>query len=340
MGIERLRGAWQAVLAGVSATVSSVACNVVDDEPGNTSGDGTGGLSGAEVCAEEFAALLQVGCPPGSLPWQEFDGGNSTFVLLDDPAAWAGLGVGLVVHFGAGTGADWAGYYVTQNATCSTACVIPNCQDGQNGCFASFSSGELCSHYCVNEEIDQQACNDLQQTCLASEGDPSADGTAGEGGGLDETGGGETTGGVMDEPYEPYDCGRWHPEAVRQAVPGGAFQVPQVLVDQLVLGNADALAECDGVRLRQTSDGRWVISKMRDGGLLRALGLRVGDELMALDDIELDSLDALVELMGRFVDEDGNPRRFSPNHPGFSLRVRRGGRDFQREVRIVPSTMR
>ena len=113
----------------VSLTASApwaIACNLIDDEPGTVSGDDTGGLSGAEACAKEFEAMLELGCPPGSYPWQDFDGGTSTIVQLDDPGARVGLGVGLVVHFGGGVGADWVGYHVTQNATCSTACLLPS----------------------------------------------------------------------------------------------------------------------------------------------------------------------------------------------------------------------
>lgn len=311
----------------------ATACNLIDDEPGTVSGDETGGISGAETCAKEFEAMLELGCPPGSYPWQDFDGGTSTIVQLDDPGARVGLGVGLVVHFGGGVGADWVGYHVTQNATCSTACLVPSCPDGQFGCLTHFASGETCGLSCSSEEIDQQACNELELACL--EYDASAEGTAGDDGGLDETGGGETGEGVADEPY---DCSAWHPESIQQPLEGDVFHIPQTLVDQLILDNAETLAECDGVRLRLNGHGHWMISKMRSTGLLGALGLRAGDELDSLDDVELDSLDALVEILGRFVDEEGNPRRFAPSHPGFTLRVRRGERDLQRVLRVVSAT--
>jgi hypothetical protein len=116
------------------------------------------------------------------------------------------------------------------------------------------------------------------------------------------------------------------------------FHVPQALVDQLVLGNAEALAACDGVRLRQGSDGSWVISKMRRRGLLGALGLQVGDEIRALDGKKLDSNDAIVGVLTTsFLNEDGNPRQFSRSHPGFSLEVRRGERRFEVGLKVVPS---
>jgi hypothetical protein len=310
----------------------TTACNLVDDEPAVAEG-GTDGPSDEQVCAEEFAALLEAGCPPGSLPQQHYDGGTSTVVLADDPGARVGLGVGLVVSFGGGAGADWVGSQVTQNSLCTTGCFAPSCGDGQYGCFAHWMSGALCSHYCSDEAIDQQACDELQQTCLGT--DPGAGGTTGDDGGLDETGDEATGGGALDEPY---DCGRWHPEAVVRPLPDGAFHVPQALVDLLVASLGDVLAECDGVRLRQGGDGGWVISRMRSAGLLGALGLRVGDELQAFDGVALDSLDALVGVLGGFVAEDGSARPIAPSHPGFSLRVRRGGQTLVRRLRVVPST--
>jgi hypothetical protein len=314
------------------------ACNIVDDEPTLDDSGGTGGPTDNDVCIAQLETLKEVGCPPGYELHAVFDGSDTTVVLVDDPAAAIGLGVGLVVHFGGKAGADWVGYEVSQGPTCSVGCFAPSCGEGQYGCYAidPVTNG-LCTYYCQDDVIEQQACDELAESCL---GDPGM----GDGGGLDETGGGEggtdenggeTTGGVMDEPF---DCSRWHPEVVAQPEAGGPFRVPQTLVDQLVLESGDSLVECDGLRLRPSSAGHWTISKMRHAGLLGALGLRVGDELRQVDDVELDSLDALASVLGRFIDDDGNPRQFEPSHPAFSLRVRREREDFVRRLRVVPAT--
>jgi hypothetical protein len=320
----------------------AVACNVVDDDSMLDDSGGTGGPSDNQVCIEWIDHMFDEECPPGYAPHAEFDGGTSTVVIVDDPGVGVGLGVGLVVQFGGAAGADWVGYQVKQNSKCKVGCRAPTCPDGQTGCFAvDTASGGLCAYYCNNEEIDQQECDAFAQSCEDTE----PGGTGGEDGGLDETGGGdgldetgdgETTGGVgvMEEAH---GCGQWHPETIARPVKGGAFRVPQAIVDQLVLGNADALAECDGVRLRKGSNGRWVISQMHRRGLLGALGLRVGDELWALDGVDLDSIDASVGVLtASFLTEDGNPRQFSPSHPGFSLEVRRGERRFELGLKVVP----
>lgn len=310
------------------------ACNLVDDdEPADVGSGGTDGSADEQACLEAANTLLAMGCPPGLGPQVFYDGGGSSVVSIDDPGARVGLGVGLVVHFGGGAGADWVGYGVTQNSHCTYGCFAPSCSDGQDGCFAHWSSGGLCAHRCSNATIEQQACDEVQQACLDAEADTG--GPAGEEGGLDETGGGGTTDGVTGESY---DCSRWDPEAIEAPEPGGAFHVPQALIDELVIGSGDALAECDGVRLRQGSGGRWVISKMRTRGLFGALGLRVGDELHAFEGVELDSLDAIVGVLTTsFLTEGGGPRQLSPSHPAFSLEVHRGEGRVEIGLKVVPS---
>lgn len=51
-------------------------------------------------------------------------------------------------------------------------------------------------------------------------------------------------------------------------------------------------------------------------------------------DIELDSFDALVRVLGRFVTEDGQPRRLGIGHPDLVLRLRRGQQDLVRRLRV------
>ncbi len=316
-----------------AATQWMTACNLIDDEPGPRPGEDTGGSADDDQkCLDAAQALDELHCASGYTPQLHYDGGGSTIIEIDDPALAVGLSVGLLVGFGAGTKADWVGYKVTQNTVCTFGCFI-GCQSGQDGCVGD---PELNGCLWCADSIEQQECSDFVASCEPAE--PDDDGgldETGGGEGLDETGGEETSGGVMGEAD---GCGQWHPEAVRRSVPGGAFHVPQALVDQLVLGNAEVLAECDGVRLRQGSDGRWVISKMRRRGLLGALGLQVGDEIRALDGKELDSIDASVGvLMASFLAEDGNPRQFSTGHPGFSLEVRRGERRFEVGLKVVPT---
>jgi hypothetical protein len=186
-------------------------------------------------------------------------------------------------------------------------------------------TGGLCSFSC-SDAVDQPACDAASQVCA---GDGVGTGSSGDG--LDETGDGAMG--------ETYDCSQWSPGLIGQPVAGGPFAVPQALVDALVLGSAEPLAECDGVRLRQGSSGGWVIARMGSGGLLGALGLRVGDELEAFDGVALDSLDALLGILGRFVDEDGSPRQFLPSDPTVALRVRRGEQELVRGLRVVPSAI-
>ena len=80
--------------------------------------------------------------------------------------------------------------------------------------------------------------------------------------------------------------------------------------------------------------------------IIEELDLRNKSEADVADDaplfgggLGLDSLDALVRVLERFVVEGGRPRRFAPTHPGFSLGVRRGKRDFARRLWVVPSTI-
>ena len=305
----------------------ATACNVVevDDEPRPEPGQDTGDpADDHQECLDAVQVLPELDCRPGYTPQLHYVDGGSTAIDVDDPAVAAGLSVGLLFGFGAGAKADWVGYDITQNSVCVVGCFI-GCQPGQTGCVGDPDVTVGCL-WC-GDGIEQQACTEFVSACQP--GDPEDDG------GLDETGGGETTGGVMEAPY---DCGQWHPEAIRQPVAGGAFHIPQAIVDELVLGVAEPLAECDGLRLRQASDGHWGISRMNNPGLLGALGLRVGDELRMLDDIELDSLGALASVLARFIAEDGTPRQLGVGHPGFTLRVRRGERDFVRQLRVVPSS--
>lgn len=310
-----------------TSLLGSIACNIIDDEPG--SGGDTDGSTDEQACVDQFSLLLMEGCPPGYSAQLVYDGGGSTVVNMDDPGVGVGLGIGLLVDFGATAGADWVGYKVWQNSRCTMGCFGPVCPEEQFGCYASFpGDAGLCAHYCT-DALDQQACNDLAMTCLGSGGDDGLDETGtSDDGGLDETG--EASGG---EELQAYDCSQWQPHTV-QPVGEATFLVPQPLIDELILRAGDPLVECDGVRLRPSAAGFWSISKMRETGLLGALGLRVGDELRALGGVELDSLDSLMRVLGRFLQDDGAPRRFPAHHPGFVLHARRGARDVVLDLRI------
>jgi hypothetical protein len=110
MVIERRRMACMWAVAGWTG-----ACTLVEDQPGIGDSAGTGSADvDDQACVDSFAALLAVGCPPGFAPELEYDGGASTVVLVDDPEAGVGLGVGLLVEFGGQAGADWVGYHVMQ----------------------------------------------------------------------------------------------------------------------------------------------------------------------------------------------------------------------------------
>lgn len=303
-----------ALLLGATATAPS--CKIIDDDQ-PTIGDTDG--NDAQACIDGFEELLREGCPPGSYPQVHYDGGSSTVVQLDDPQVAASLGLGLLVDFGVGAGADWVGYGVTQNGDCTLGCFVGGCALGQYGCYATNADGELCAYWC-DDVRDPEACAELAGVCLAG-------GTETGDGGLDDTG----TGG---SPVQ-YDCTDWHPERV-QSLEGDRYLVPQSLLEMLVHDEADPLIECDRVRLWQGSEGYWQISQMDDGGMLGRLGLRVGDELRTLDDVSLGSLDGWLVAMGELVSDDGSLRELPTSHPGFSLGVRRPHADVVIRFRVVP----
>lgn len=320
-----------------ASVLYTTACNLVDDDqPKPDPGEGdTDGFSDNEVCVQALDTVAELECPAGFAPQVHFDGGTSNVILIDDPTAQVGLNLGLFVDFGAGAGADWVATQVTQNSVCTYGC-FSSCPAGESGCFMNPASGGSCTM--CGPDIDEQYCVDFVLACQGI--DPggtggSDDGGLDESGGADETGGADTTGGVM----AGYDCSTWDPSIVYQLEPAGAYHLPQALVDQLVIGTADALAECDGVRFRETSTGHWAISAMGQSGLLGALGLQIGDELQAFDGVALTSLDAIAGiLVTNFLTENGTPRQFTAAHPGFSLRVRRDERRFVLGLRVDPAS--
>lgn len=304
-----------ALLLGV-ATASS--CKIIDDDQ-PTASDTEG--HDAEACIDGFAELLSQGCPPGSYPQVHYDGGSSTVVQLDDPQVAASLGVGLLIDFGAGTGADWVGYRVTQNGDCTIGCFVAGCALGQYGCYATNADGELCSYWC-DDVKDPEACTALAAVCLG-------DGTETGDGGLDDTGTSDDGSGSEDtgDSLVRYDCADWHPEAV-QPLGNDRFLVPRSLLEVLVRDHADPLIECDGVRLRQGPEGYWQISTMAAHGVLGRLGLQGGDELRSLDAVSLGSLDGVLAAMDALASDDRS----------FVLAIRRRHADLGVRFRVIADT--
>lgn len=329
----------------LSLSVSCLlACNLIDDEPSSSDDGGNGetgdpGPTDNEVCLAALDALPDLECAPGFSPQLFFDGGASNIVLVDDPAIQVGANVGLLVNFGVGAGADWLATDATQNTACTFGCFA-GCAPGgsQDGCFSNPASGGSCM-YCA-DEIEEGACTDFVLACQGIDPDP-GDGGGDPDGGVDETGGAdESSGGGADTTSGAmaYGCEDWDPSSIYQPTAGGPFRIPQALVDQLVLGTADALADCDGVLFREANDGHWAISSMSGTGMLGALGLQVGDRLLSFNGVQLDSLDAIAStLVTDFLTKDGSPRQFSAADPGFSLRVRRGQKRFVVGLDIEPA---
>lgn len=277
-------------------------CKVLDDdEPPTTSGTGGDAVAEIGACAEILELVLEDGCPPSSYPQVHYDGGSSTVLRLDDPSVAAELELGMLIQFGVRSGADWVGYNIIQNGDCTAGCFVPGCATGNYGCYATYADGNLCSFWCDSIE-DADACTDLSATCLGVDSD----------GGLDDTGGG----------VAPYDCDDWRPESVQSS--GGIHVVPRSLVDTLAREDAEALIECDGLRLRQGPEGYWSISKMADSGILGRLGLQLGDELRSFDGVSLDSFDGAIKAMDDIVGDDGP----------FLLRVRRRHADVDVRFRV------
>lgn len=326
----------------LTAAMSASACSLVDDEPPDQHVSTTGGGEEADTedpsdnlaCINFYNATTAEGCPPGYTPQIHYDGGQTNVILADDPAAVVGANVGVLVNFGAGVGADWVAASFLQNSVCTAGCFAPQCDDGKDGCFATPASGGTC-HLCA-DTIAGQDCVDLVLACGGIEPDPGDTDGTGDSGGADETGGADTSGGAM---AGGYDCTTWNPDAIYQKTKGSPYVVPQLIVDQLVYGTAGALAECDGVLFRETSTGHFAISAMSGTGLLGGLGLQIGDEIQALDGVELDSLDAIAGvLIGEFFSPTGAPRQFSTDDPAMSFRVRRGKSQFLLTLQIEPAS--
>lgn len=278
-----------------SATVGLVAllgaCNIIDDEPPETTGGTTDGSADAQACVESWDSLLTAGCPAGYVPHIVYDGGSSTVVRLDDPAAAASLGL---ILFESGVGADYVGIEVFQNTACTLGCFAPPCQSGQHGCYGNRADGSLCGHYCT-DNLDEMVCTEFMLEC--GNQDPGA--TTGDTGedtseGLDETGG-ESQGAAPD-------CSEWN-ERPKGIITETGPVLNQDAFAEIVSNYGAPLIECEGVRVRRDANGGWTVSKMREGGFMSLLDLRVGDTIKGFNQYTLDSSDALMNALA-FLQND------------------------------------
>lgn len=122
------------LLAGLTA------CNLVDDEPPDLGHDSdTDGEAGQAECLAA-AEQIQSQCLPPQQFIAMWDEGNSSMILVDDPAASVGIGPGgWLVQVG--SSADYIGSYQFDGDTCTIGCGW--CQPGRSLCHSGFDENGL-----------------------------------------------------------------------------------------------------------------------------------------------------------------------------------------------------
>lgn len=138
---------------------------------------------------------------------------------------------------------------------------------------------------------------------------------SGEGDGADETGEG-TTSGAME-----YDCSTWQPEQGVKQGRDGTVTIPAALVEEALLYQGEPLASCDDTRFRHRPDGYFEISRMADDGLLAAMGLEIGDVIMALDGQPLNGFDATIQALDKLASEASFTVTIDRGDGRFGMRV-------------------
>lgn len=270
------------------------ACNLVDDEPDEPIESGTDGSAGAAECLA-MVEQVQSQCMPPQQLISIWDEGNSSMILVDDPAASIGIGPsGWLVQVN--SAADYIGSYQFEGDDCTVGCGW--CQPGQSLCHSGvgedgFPGCMLCLEAGTPDPGAQ--CALILEACNGA-GDGGLDET-GDDGGLDETGSGVDEIGDDDagetEGMLGYDCAQWDPTgAVILDVRGNAV-VDATIIEEIAVHYGDPLADCDDTSFHVRSDGSFAISSMSPDGLLAQMGLQPGDAILAIDSVAMRDIDTI-----------------------------------------------
>ena len=283
------------VFAG--SVMVSQGCNLVDDEPPETTDGGESGGDGEAVCIAAIEAGAQTCMPPQQF-WFDFNGASYNMLLIDDPGASVSVLGGLLLSVGGS--ADYIGTYNSEDPDCGVFCGW--CQPGQNLCMSAFDAEGnpeclLCMAPSGDPSADQEACEDHLAVCLGA----AESGT--DSGGLDESGGADDeSGGADDEsgddggvaPY--YDCAWWDPVGAVTFDAAGRAYIDTYVLDDVIDYFGHPLSQCDGTQFSLTSSGHFKISRLAAGGVLDQLGLQRNDVLVKSNGVELDDLEAIADL--------------------------------------------
>jgi hypothetical protein len=306
------------------------ACNLVDDEPPEDPNEQatTDGEAGQAECLE-IAEQIQSQCLPPQQFIAMWDEGNSSMILVDDPAASVGIGPGgWLVQVA--SSADYIGSYHFDGDTCTIGCGW--CQPGQSLCHSGFDEDGLPScMMCVPAETPDpgEQCAQHLQACMGA-GDDGLDETGADDDtssdeGLDETGSDGDTGetqGLLE-----YDCSQWQPSGAVTLDARGNVIVDAALVEELAVHYGDPLADCDDTSFRHTSTGHFAIVRMATNGLLAQMGLVPNDVILAIDGEPMTDIDTVAATA---VDLFLGSRVTS----GFTLTIGRGRESIAKAVRV------
>ncbi|MCX4242530.1 PDZ domain-containing protein [Paraliomyxa miuraensis] len=257
----------------VAAVAAGAGCKLLDDdEPPLPMG--TGGEAGGSCIADAIEAI-GAACPPPRQWWVDHSGGTSKAIAIDDPSAWVGVGPGAWV-VQVSSSADFVGTYIDIGEECTPACGW--CMPGEHACHAGYGEGGLDCVACLPLDTPDvvESCAIIIEACLQGGGE-----------GLDETGAGTSDG------IAGYDCSWWHPEDGVER-DGGTVTVDAALIEEALLYQGEPIASCDGTRFRAREDGHFVVSRLGEQGLAVAMGLELGDALLAIDGQTLNSIDAMM----------------------------------------------
>lgn len=114
-----------------------------------------------------------------------------------------------------------------------------------------------------------------------------------------------------------YDCAQWDPTGTVTLDSSGNVVIDAAIVEEIVVHDADPLANCDDTSFRRRSDGYFAIATMAPNGLFAQMGLVPGDTILAVDGEPMNDLDTVAAtafdlFMGRRVTS------------GFTLAIHRG----------------
>jgi hypothetical protein len=281
----------------LATLVAVCACGTSDDQPPPPPPIDT--ASCFDVAAEIAAACID----KGMNVVLDFNGGTGHVILVDDPSGSIDIGgIGFLID--ADADANWVGDYEFDGGDCTVGCSW--CDTGQSLCHGGFdSNGQIQCALCLNpaEGDVVQTCTDWLRECNpdgvgGSGGSGAAGGSGGSGaappGGSSGAGAG-APGGTEDGDAE-YDCESWNPAGAALQDGSGRVFVDRNVVAQITAHFGNPLV-CEGTKFRLTESGHYQLSRASSTGVLAQMGLRVGDVLLRSNGVELDSLDAVADLV-------------------------------------------